>query len=171
MPHSGPDGRPSHRISGRAVWSAGFNGDGDPAIRKQILALAKKYPENISIAEKFSVKIEHMIYAGSDLFLMPSKFEPCGLPQMYALRYGTIPIVRAVGGLEESIDDWNATKGTGNGFKFRDDLNGALDRALEWYASGSKGRESLLRNAALSDFSWETTSAVEQVAFYRKVLA
>lgn len=146
-------------------------GDGDPEIRRQIVELAAKYPDNISIADKFSLQLEHMIYAASDLFLMPSKFEPCGLPQMYALRYGTIPIVRAVGGLEESIEDYDPRKGSGNGFKFREDLDGALNRALEWYGSGAQGRETLLRNAALSDFSWESSSAVEQLAFYRKVIA
>jgi starch synthase len=149
-------------------------GDGDPEIRRRIDELVKAYPHNVAIAEKFSVELEHMIYAGSDLFLMPSKFEPCGLPQMYALRYLTIPIVRAVGGLEESIQDWSphtGSGGSGNGFKFTTDLDGALERALAWYGSGADGRETLLRNAALSNFSWETTSAVEQVAFYRKVLA
>jgi starch synthase len=146
-------------------------GDGDPAIRKQIEELAAQYPENVSIADKFSLKIEHMIYAGSDLFLMPSKFEPCGLPQMYALRYSTIPIVRAVGGLEESIGNYDAASKTGNGFKFTDDLSEALNRALDWYGSGAEAREPLLRNAALSDFSWEGSSALEQLAFYRKVIA
>jgi starch synthase len=89
---------------------------------------------------------------------------------MYALRYSTVPIVRAVGGLKESIEDYNERKGTGNGFRFERDLNGCIERALAWYEGGEKARRRLLRNCAFSDFSWETSSAPEQVAFYRKII-
>lgn len=146
-------------------------GDGDPAIRRQIVELGARYPGRVAIAEKFSTALEHQIYAGSDFFLMPSKFEPCGLPQMYSLRYLTIPIVRAVGGLEESIQDFDPATKEGNGFKFQDDLSGAIDRALTWYQGDAPEKEPLLRNAALSDFSWDGSAAPELLAFYRKVLA
>jgi starch synthase len=145
-------------------------GQGDAAIAAQIDALAKKYPGKVALDQKFTTKKEHEVYAGSDFFLMPSKFEPCGLPQMYALRYATVPIVRAVGGLEESIQDFDEKAGTGNGFKFDKDLNACLSRALEWYEGGEEKRMHLLRNCAESDFSWDTTSAVEQVAFYKHVI-
>src|SRR5207253_2804056 len=119
---------------------------------------------------RFNVEKEHAVYAGSDFFLMPSKFEPCGLPQMYALRYLTVPIVRAVGGLNESIEDWDERTGRGNGFKFSEDLDGCIDRALAWYEGGERVREALLESCAASDFAWESSSALEQVAFYRKII-
>lgn len=157
--------------SGKAVQYL-VVGQGDPAIAAQLEALVEKYPGKVAFDGGFTTAKEHQIYAGSDFFLMPSKFEPCGLPQMYALRYATIPIVRAVGGLEESIEDFDPKTGEGNGFKFGESetLAACVDRALEWYGGGAEARQGLLENAVASDFSWETTSAVEQVAFYRKVL-
>lgn len=148
-----------------------ISGDGDPQIRQQVEALIQRYPERVAIAPRFTVETEHQIYAGSDLFLMPSRFEPCGLPQMYSLRYLTMPIVRAVGGLDESIQDWDPATGKGNGFKFKDDLNAAFDRALAWYQSDEAAKEPLLRNAALSDFSWEGAAVPELLTLYRKVQA
>jgi starch synthase len=145
-------------------------GQGDPAIAERLKKLEKKYPHSVRFDGDFNVEKEHRVYAGADFFLMPSKFEPSGLPQMYALRYLTIPVVRSVGGLEESIEAWNAKKKTGNGFKFSTDLVACLEEALAWYEQGEKARQTLIKNAARSDFSWETTSAVEQVAFYRKIL-
>lgn len=143
-------------------------GQGDPAIAKEIEALVAKYPGKVAFDQKFDATKEHRIYAGSDFFLMPSKFEPCGLPQMYALRYATVPIVRAVGGLEESIADYDPKAGTGNGFKFETDLSACLDRALGWYEKDD--RQGLLANCAASDFSWEKSSAIEQLAFYRQII-
>lgn len=144
-------------------------GQGDKAIAGQLRELAARYPEMVAFDGGFTPTKEHRIYGGSDLFLMPSRFEPCGLPQMYALRYLTVPVVRAVGGLEESVEAWDPKRETGNGFKFDADVTRALDQALEWYGAGEPARRSLLRRCALSDFSWQTRSAVEQAAFYREV--
>ena|GEM_PF-189418 len=145
-------------------------GQGDKKIAAQLQDLAERYPEMVAFDEAFSGKKEHSIYGGSDLFLMPSLFEPCGLPQMYALRYLTVPIVRAVGGLDESIQAYDPKRGEGNGFKFDEDVRTALDQALTWYESGPDAQRGLLRSCALSDFSWQTRSAVEQVAVYREVI-
>ncbi|MCB9652193.1 MAG: glycogen/starch synthase [Deltaproteobacteria bacterium] len=145
-------------------------GQGDAKIAAELKGLAERYPEMVAFDGNFTAAKEHGIYGGSDLFLMPSLFEPCGLPQMYALRYLTVPIVRAVGGLDESIDEFDPKAGKGNGFKFTDDVTKALDHAVAWYESGEAGQKALLRNCALSDFSWENRSAVEQTAVYREVI-
>lgn len=146
------------------------SGQGDQAIADHLRDLERRYPGKVAFDPNFTVDKEHVVYGGSDFFLMPSKFEPCGLPQMYALRYLTVPIVRAVGGLEESIQSWDEKSGTGNGFKFDDDLMGAMNRALGWYERGPEGRKPLLESCANSDFSWENSSAPEQLAFFRKLL-
>lgn len=144
-------------------------GQGDKRIAGELEALARRYPDNVAFDEDFTGEKEHQIYGGSDFFLMPSKFEPCGLPQMYALRYLSVPIVRAVGGLEESIQHFDAKRGRGNGFKFGADVDDTVQQALDWYHQGDQARQTLLRNCALSDFSWESTSAVEQAAFFREL--
>jgi starch synthase len=144
-------------------------GDGERWFEDQIRELMQRFPENIAFSSYNNAK-EHRVYGGSDFFLMPSKFEPCGLPQMYALRYLTVPIVKSVGGLEESIRAFDPDSGKGNGFKFDWAIDRAVNEALEWYGKGHEARQTLLRNCALSDFSWETSSAVEQVAFYREML-
>jgi starch synthase len=154
--------------SGKAVQYV-LMGDGDAELERQIRELVAQFPDKVAFAP-YAADKEHRFYAGSDFFLMPSKFEPCGLPQLYALRYLTVPIVRAVGGLEESIRDWNPATGKGNGFKFTWDIDGAVNAALDWYAEGEVARQPLLRNCALADFSWERSSAVEQAAFYREML-
>jgi starch synthase len=145
------------------------SGNGEPALARRLKALSEAHPDVVSYLP-FDPKLEHLIYAGSDLFFMPSRFEPSGLPQMYAARYLTAPIVRAVGGLKESIQPWDAEARTGNGFTFTDDPVAALDRACGWYQGSEQARRGLQRNLALSDFSWDTTSAVEQLTFYRTVL-
>lgn len=144
-------------------------GQGDKRIAAVLERLARRYPRNVAFDEDFTMEKEHQIYGGGDFFLMPSKFEPCGLPQMYALRYLSVPIVRSVGGLEESIQQFDPRRGEGNGFKFTKDVDQAVGRALAWYHRGEEARQTLLRNCALSDFSWQTTSAVEQAAFFREL--
>lgn len=147
-------------------------GQGDPRLAESLRLIARKYPEYVSFDGVFSEEKEHLIYAGSDFFLMPSKFEPCGLPQMYVLRYMTVPVVRGVGGLEESIVEYNAQEHIGNGFKFAPEQSiiPCIERALKWYSQGETARLDLLRNCSLADFSWENASAPEQLAFFRKVI-
>jgi starch synthase len=142
-------------------------GQGDAPLCNKLTDLARRFPNNVALDGAFTKNKEREIIGGADLFLMPSRFEPCGLPQMYAMRYLTVPVVRAVGGLEESVRAWDPATHEGNGFKGAD-VERALDDALAWYGSGD--RKALIRNLALTDFSWETTSAAEQVAFFRKVI-
>jgi starch synthase len=111
--------------------------------------------------------------AGSDLFLMPSRSEPCGLTQMYALRYGTIPVVRSTGGLVDTVEPCDAAKGTGTGFRF-DTPDGtgllwAVDQALAAFRQ-RKAWTALMRRAMARDFSWER-SAREYVGLYRRAMA
>lgn len=105
------------------------------------------------------------------MFLMPSRYEPAGLNQLYSLRYGTIPIVRATGGLKDSVSDFEPAAGTGNGFLFRDydgdALVEAVDRALEAYGSVEWAR--LMENAMTADYSW-SRSAGEYLNLYRRLM-
>jgi starch synthase len=106
-------------------------GLGDPYYEKAFLKFMKKYPEKVSVKIEFNEELAHKIYAGSDIFLMPSAFEPCGLGQMISLRYGTIPIVRETGGLKDTIVDMNYDFDNGNGFSFRDMDSKAFFDALK----------------------------------------
>jgi starch synthase len=112
------------------------------------------------------------IYAGSDMFLMPSRFEPCGLGQLISLRYGTIPIVRATGGLADTIHDWDPVKQTGNGFVFDAydhwDLYAQVVRALENFRQPQLW-QALQRNAMTSDVSW-ANSALQYVRLYQRAM-
>jgi len=93
-------------------------GTGEQKIQDFLLAAQKKHPKRIGLKIAFDERIAHTIYAGSDLFLIPSRYEPCGLTQMYAMKYGTVPVVRATGGLDDSVQEFDAKTGSGNGFKF-----------------------------------------------------
>ncbi len=112
--------------------------------------------------------IAHKIEAGSDMFLMPSKYEPCGLNQIYSLKYGTVPIVRATGGLDDTIEPWDARTGRGTGFKFTEYSGEALlltiKQALQAFRDQSSW-QTLMRNGMNKDFSWNA-SAKEYVRVY-----
>lgn len=132
--------------------------------------IASRYPNKMAIKIGFFPDIAHMIYAGSDMFLMPSKSEPCGLSQMVSLRYGTIPIVRETGGLKDTVTDCG--DGKGNGFTFQTynahDMLDAIHRAYNMYAR-KKDWEILIKRAMSSDFSWEN-SANLYIKLYKSVL-
>ncbi len=121
----------------------------------------------------FSPDLANKIYASSDFFLMPSKSEPCGLAQMIALRYGTVPIVRETGGLKDSIEAYNKYEGTGNGFSFANynanEMLLIIKEALEIYGDESQWKV-LLKNAFGSDFSWKK-SAQKYIEMYREILS
>jgi starch synthase len=128
-------------------------GTGDAALEEEFSALVERYPGRISIQLRFDDRLAHRIESGADVFLQPSRFEPCGLNQLYSLRYGTLPIVHAVGGLADSIhegpDGW--------GFRFDHDtpkaLLGALDRALALFRDGPAW-QAAMRRAMGRDHSW-----------------
>jgi starch synthase len=146
-----------------------ISGDGDPKLIDAVKDLAAQHPDRVAY-RPFSRQLEHELYAASDFNAMPSLFEPSGLPQLYSPRYLSVPIVRRVGGLEESVEQWDAVRKSGWGFKFYGDLRDGMESALRWYHSGPGYRQALWRNGALVDFSWERTSAAEQVAIYRRIL-
>lgn len=133
-------------------------GTGTDKYIKFFRRLQRRYPNKVKCFLKFDVKIASQIYAGSDIFLMPSRYEPCGLSQMIALKYGTIPVVHNVGGLSETIKDFSFINQDGFGFKFYNfdgkDFLIALFRALEYYKS-QKFWMKLVKNAFSQDFSWE----------------
>jgi len=118
-------------------------------------------PQQVGIYRGYSEPLSHLIEAGADIFLMPSKFEPCGLNQMYSLRYGTVPIVRAVGGLDDTVETFDAVAGTGNGYKFgpyrADKFLERIYEALLAYAQPDTWRK-IQHNGMLADNSWENAA-------------
>jgi starch synthase len=148
-------------------------GTGDAKYEKQFTALGKKYPSRLGVKIAFDNVLAHKIEAGSDMFLMPSKYEPCGLNQMYSLKYGTIPVVRATGGLDDTIKEFNPETQKGNGFKFKayssSDLIKAVKRAIDVYKNKLLWT-TLMTNAMNEDFSW-SKSAKKYEQIYRKALA
>jgi starch synthase len=148
-------------------------GTGEPDVQDGFRALAARAPDRFAVRFAYDETLAHKVVAGSDMFLMPSRFEPCGLTQMYSLRYGTAPIVRSTGGLVDTVEPWNAAARTGTGFRF-DHADGtalvwALDQALAAYRD-REGWEQLQKNGMAKDFSWER-SAREYEEVYRRARA
>ena len=130
-------------------------GSGDKPYQDLVERLAVSLPGKVGAKFAFDNKIAHLIEAGSDMFLMPSKYEPCGLNQMYSFRYGTVPIVRATGGLDDTVTDWGG--GEGNGFKFAQYSPEALaDKIKEAFAAytDKAAWETLIKRIMKEDFSW-----------------
>jgi starch synthase len=148
-------------------------GTGDQRYHERFTQVAAHYPERFAVALTFNDTLARKIYAGSDLFLMPSRFEPCGLGQMLALRYGSIPVVRQTGGLSDTVADYNPATDQGNGFAFGPydhmALYTALVRALETYQHRSLWRK-LVQRAMAADHSW-AASARRYVDLYRRAVA
>jgi starch synthase len=132
-------------------------GSGDGPVTLELRRLAETQPQRVSFTEGYNEGLAHEIFAACDLTVVPSRYEPCGLTQMYALRYGTIPVVRATGGLADTIQHFDAATGIGNGSVFRDaDSQGVLwgvRTALAWYGDPAAWTH-LIRNAMGADFSW-----------------
>jgi starch synthase len=176
-------------VTSRLVWQKGFDvvagawwdllqrpvrmvvlGTGDEGVQAGLAGLAQREPERFAVRFAYDEDLAHRIMAGADMFLMPSRSEPCGLTQMYALRYGTVPIVRSTGGLVDTVEPWNPATGEGTGFRF-DHADGtgviwALDQALDAH-SDKEGWERLMQNGMAKDFSWER-SAREYVDVYHR---
>lgn len=131
-----------------------------------------RYPGRVAVKIGFIPSLSKKIYAGADAFLMPSKSEPCGLAQMVAARYGTLPIVRETGGLKDSIHDVGHEDGQGNGFTFKTynahDMLGAIQRAEGLYGNKPLWKEAM-QGAMNSDFSWKK-SAQEYLDMYRMIM-
>lgn len=148
-------------------------GKGDKKYEKQFSKIAEIHKGRVGVKIAFDNVLAHKIEAGSDMFLMPSKYEPCGLNQMYSLKYGTIPIVRATGGLDDTIREFNPETAKGNGFKFSaysaSDLVKTVKRALYMYRNKLFWTK-LVANAMNEDFSWHK-SAKKYEQIYRNALA
>ncbi len=147
-------------------------GTGEAEYEEFFMKKAKKYKGRMSVSNKFSAELANQIYAGADLFLMPSISEPCGLAQMISLRYGTIPIVRETGGLKDSIKPFDIETGKGNGVTFQSvnaqDMLGALKRAIALYWD-KETWPVLVRNGMNTDFSWKSSSK-EYQRLYKEML-
>jgi starch synthase len=147
-------------------------GTGEQKYHDLFNQVARQHPKKVGIRISYDDRLAHKIEAGSDLFLMPSKYEPCGLNQIYSLRYGTLPVVRATGGLEDTIVNYDPETGKGNGFKFkRYDAKEFLNKtkeAIQFYTQPKHWKQ-LLRNAMTADFSW-SRSAEAYLDLYRKAL-
>jgi starch synthase len=132
-------------------------GAGDKPYEEMFQRLNKQFPNKIAVKVAYDNAIAHKIEAGADMFLMPSRYEPCGLNQIYSLKYGTVPIVRGTGGLDDTIEPWDARTGRGTGFKFTDYTGEALlatiKQALRAYQDPSSW-QTLMRNGMGRDFSW-----------------
>jgi len=144
-------------------------GTHDPYYENLFREWAFRYPDKVAVQIRYDEVLAHKIEAGSDMFLMPSRYEPSGLNQMYSLKYGTVPIVRATGGLDDTIEEWDK-KGTGTGFKFAGydakDLLAEIDRALEAFNDKSGWRR-LMLNGMARDYSW-AEPAKEYVRLYEE---
>jgi starch synthase len=145
-------------------------GSGDWEYETFFRELQGRFPGRVCACFGFVPELSHKIYAASDIFLMPSKSEPCGLSQMIALRYGSVPVVRETGGLKDSVTD--SGDGEGNGFTFQnydgEDMLHALDRAVQGYRN-REGWEILVRRCMACDYSWGR-SANEYIRLYRSLL-
>ncbi|MHC5268001.1 glycogen synthase GlgA [Enterococcus sp. LJL98] len=135
-------------------------GTGDPNFEAGFAYLSQKYPEKCAVSIDFDVQLAQKIYAGSDLFLMPSAFEPCGLSQMIAMRYGTLPVVHEIGGLRDTVEPFNPVTGEGTGFGFVEftgfQLMQTIKQAIQLYEASPDTWRKVQRRAMAKDFSWTT---------------
>ncbi len=140
-------------------------GTGDPEYEDFFRRMAAEFPGRIAVRIGFDNRLAHLIEAGADMFLMPSQYEPCGLNQIYSLRYGTVPVVRATGGLDDTIEE-------GTGFKFAEysgqALLGAVRAAIQAFADPDSWRQTMIRGMQ-KDFSWKASAAAYS-ALYRRLL-
>ena len=148
-------------------------GSGDKGLEYKYMQLPAQYPGKVGSFIGYSNELSHWIEAGADFFIMPSRYEPCGLNQMYSLRYGTLPIVRATGGLADSVKQYDEIKGEGNGFLFWDASPKAIHNSIGWAVSTYFDRKGhlakMIQNAMQQRFSWER-SAEAYVGVYEAAL-
>ena len=147
-------------------------GEGDPGYERELLLAQMKHREQFAFKREFDDPLAHLIEAGADITLMPSRYEPCGLSAMYSLKYGTIPVVRASGGLYQIVKDYDPSTGEGNGFQFFDYSLEAfwdsIQRARKLFADAPAWK-ALMQRAMESDFSW-STAAEKYEHVYEKIV-
>lgn len=159
------------QLSDRAVAVVAL-GTGEPVYEKFFRDWAFWHKEKVAAQIRYDDALAHKIEAGADMFLMPSRYEPCGLNQIYSLKYGTVPVVHATGGLDDTIEEWNAEKETGTGFKFYAyqpaELMAAIDRAVAAFQN-KEAWTRLMRNGMERNYSWEKP-AREYAAAYEELV-
>jgi len=137
-------------------------GEGDEYYRNEFKSIKNRYPDKVGIYLGFNAVLAQKIYAGSDLFLMPSRFEPCGLGQIISFRYGTIPVVRQTGGLADTVIDYDNDNEHGNGFSFKEfeavKVAETIERALKLYTEKPDIWKQLVKRALMQDFSWNKSA-------------
>ncbi|MBN2274293.1 MAG: glycogen synthase GlgA [Bacteroidales bacterium] len=148
-------------------------GAGDNKLEYLYDSLYHRYPGKAGIYIGYSNELAHLIEAGSDFFLMPSVSEPCGLNQNYSMKYGTLPVVRAIGGLNDTVENYNQKTGEGTGFKFWELSGKAIYNTVAWaldtYTNRKPHFKKLIKNAMKQHFSWEN-SAGEYIQLYKKAI-
>ena len=162
-------------IAGRLVDADAYLvvlAQGEPYYESLFRSIAERYPDRIAVRIAYDETLAHKIEAGCDMFLMPSRYEPCGLNQIYSLKYGTVPIVRATGGLDDTIEEWDSASQSGTGFKFHsptaEDFWQAIERALKLFPDKAAWQK-LMRNGMAKNFSWEAPAA-EYVKLYEETV-
>ncbi|HMU38311.1 MAG TPA: glycogen synthase GlgA [Pseudomonadota bacterium] len=152
------DGELSHRADLQFV----LLGQGEPGFEQKLRMLSERFPTRLAVRLAFDEGLAHRIEAGSDFFVMPSRFEPCGLNQIYSMRYGTLPIVRATGGLFDTVVDFDARSRSGTGFVFQpfsvQALGNAAKRAMSAYHSDEQGFLAMQKRAMKADFGWAASA-------------
>jgi starch synthase len=146
-------------------------GSGDKDYEDLFKRLNRMFPAKIAVKIAYDNTLAHKIEAGADMFLMPSRYEPCGLNQIYSLRYGTVPVVRATGGLDDTIEQWDPKSGRGTGFKFTEYTGEALLASIRAGLGAFKDKEGwtkLMKNGMAKEFSW-SLAAREYVKVYERV--
>jgi starch synthase len=148
-------------------------GSGESWAHSYFRGLPKRYPKKFACYLGYDDALAHKIKAGADFFFMPSHFEPCGLSQMYSLRYGTLPIVRATGGLNDTVEDFNKKTLGGTGFKFTDlttdTICNTIERAIDTYTTDKEAMETLIRRAMQKRFRWEDSAKRYEELYYLAV--
>ncbi|MCK5816378.1 MAG: glycogen/starch synthase, partial [Candidatus Marinimicrobia bacterium] len=144
-------------------------GSGDKGLESYFASLPKKYPGQIGVQIGYDNILAHKIEAGADFFIMPSLYEPCGLNQIYSLRYGTLPIVRATGGLDDTVEQYDESTGEGTGFKFFDATEKAIYNTVGWAISTYYDRPqhylAMQRRAMQKSFSWKDSAKRYEAAY------
>ena len=147
-------------------------GTGDKKYHDLLLKLETRYPDKLKAMLTYDNEMAHWIEAGADMFLMPSRYEPCGLNQLYSLKYGTPPIVRATGGLADTITDFDPSTGRGTGFVFEaydpEEMLRTIKRATGQFADKRRWR-SIMKEGMKRDFSWKS-SAAKYIDLYHRAL-
>jgi starch synthase len=153
-------------------WQAILLGTGDPKLESACLSLEKDFPQRIRAAIRFDASLSRRMYAGADILLMPSRYEPCGLAQMMAMRYGCVPLARSTGGLQDTIIDSDSPDKNGTGFLFKPATSAALietlQRALDEFSNQAHWQEIQKRGMA-QDFSWQR-SAIDYAKLFQNLI-